>query len=414
MSAEEIITVLVITFILAIIVVSANYADYRQSVRARAAVIVVLLLVNLLLVLNGVLLIASAYDVTQTEDPPEKGNAWRAFVLSVMTAGLATVILFRPVAERIGVIFPRFRGKHKRAAGEEMSESDPTQSDTPPISAAPLFPQMLNYYTTDNLRALDSRLPGATATSDVETGRYQVRGFDATSMVHRVAVILCVYLLGSQFISFIIGGGLEGVAESFEEEGLSGWSLLLNAFPLVAISFLGVGIGLRRGPIQTLKRLGLTFPTPQGIAVSFAMTIALFVFVVSVALAWQELVSEEEYKKQSEASEALADSVTTLGLAFLVAATAAVGEEIAFRGALQPVLGLWPTSIIFALTHSQYTLTPAWLIIFGVALGFGWIRMRYNTTTAILTHFTYNFIPLALVSGSQEESLLRILGAFGL
>jgi membrane protease YdiL (CAAX protease family) len=84
-----------------------------------------------------------------------------------------------------------------------------------------------------------------------------------------------------------------------------------------------------------------------------------------------------------------------MGLAFLLAATAAVGEEIAFRGALQPVLGFLPTAIIFAMTHIQYTLTPAWLIIFGVALAFGWIRKHYNTTVSILTHFLYNFIPLA-------------------
>ena len=84
------------------------------------------------------------------------------------------------------------------------------------------------------------------------------------------------------------------------------------------------------------------------------------------------------------------------------AASAAVGEEIAFRGALQPVIGFWPTAMVFALTHTQYTLTPAWIIILGVAIVFGWIRQRYNTSVAILTHFWYNLFQLLLLHPFQR------------
>ncbi|MEP0762854.1 MAG: CPBP family intramembrane metalloprotease, partial [Chloroflexota bacterium] len=98
--------------------------------------------------------------------------------------------------------------------------------------------------------------------------------------------------------------------------------------------------------------------------------------------------------------------VTTIGLAFVLATTAAVGEEIAYRGALQPVFGLWPTAIVFALTHAQYTLTPAWLIILGVAIVFGWLRQQYGTAAAMLAHFVYNFVPLAFTIGISEEALL--------
>lgn len=99
----------------------------------------------------------------------------------------------------------------------------------------------------------------------------------------------------------------------------------------------------------------------------------------------------------------------------MLATSAAISEEIAFRGALQPVFGFWATALIFALTHMQYALTPATLIIFGVAVAFGWLRMRYNTTVAIVTHFFYNFIPLALnvTVGSEAIQWLRSLG-FGI
>jgi membrane protease YdiL (CAAX protease family) len=142
------------------------------------------------------------------------------------------------------------------------------------------------------------------------------------------------------------------------------------------------------------------------------MTIVLFIFVSVIAAAWMGLVSKQTYEEQTKASDALSQSVTSLGLAFLLAATAAVGEEIAFRGALQPVLGLWPTALIFAFTHVQYTLTPAWLILLGVAVGFGWIRERYSTTVSMMTHFAYDFIPLAIgvsVSGQGLTWILHLL-----
>jgi uncharacterized repeat protein (TIGR01451 family) len=215
--------------------------------------------------------------------------------------------------------------------------------------------------------------------------------------------VLCLYLLGIQMINFVVAGGLEGVAESFED-GLSELDLFVNWLPQVLIPLLGVGLGLRRTRRQVLKRLGLGEPSLEGIGVAFALTIGLFVFVIGMNLVWQTAVSEETYEEQTEASDALSESIDSIWLAFLMAATAATGEEIAFRGALQPVFGFWPTAIIFALTHAQYTLTPAALIIFGVAVVFGWLRQRYNTSVAILAHFLYNFIPsalLVLIGGSE-------------
>jgi membrane protease YdiL (CAAX protease family) len=174
---------------------------------------------------------------------------------------------------------------------------------------------------------------------------------------------------------------------------------------------LGVGLGLHRNLGQTLKRLGLELPVGQGVLAAFGVTIGLFMFVAIVNLVWMALVPKDVYQQQTQASDALSNSVTSIGLAFLLAATAAVGEEIAFRGALQPVLGFWPTAIIFALTHIQYALTPAWLIILGVALAFGWLRMHYSTTVSMMTHFLYNFIPLALTVGVPQGAWIWILKA---
>jgi membrane protease YdiL (CAAX protease family) len=119
----------------------------------------------------------------------------------------------------------------------------------------------------------------------------------------------------------------------------------------------------------------------------------------------------EAIRQQSEFSGQIASSVTTLGLALLIAFTAAVGEEIAFRGALQPIFGLTLTSLLFAVIHVQYTLTPASGLILVLAFTLGWLRLRYNTTVAIIAHFLYNFVLLFLavvaVYGQQLQQMVR-------
>ena len=83
--------------------------------------------------------------------------------------------------------------------------------------------------------------------------------------------------------------------------------------------------------------------------------------------------------------------VLTLGLA------AALGEESVFRGALQPCFGLILTSILFALMHSNYGITLSTVLVFGVGIVLGVLRLRYNTTTSMLTHAIYN-ITLGLIT----------------
>jgi membrane protease YdiL (CAAX protease family) len=69
---------------------------------------------------------------------------------------------------------------------------------------------------------------------------------------------------------------------------------------------------------------------------------------------------------------------------------AALGEETVFRGALQPRFGLVFTSILFALLHSQYGLSFSTIAVFVIGLVLGVLRLRANTTTAMITHAVYN------------------------
>ena len=91
-------------------------------------------------------------------------------------------------------------------------------------------------------------------------------------------------------------------------------------------------------------------------------------------------------------------------LGFVLAISSAAGEEILYRGALQPVYGIVLTSIFFALLHLQYTLTPASLLILIVGFALGWVRQRQSTSAAIIAHFVYNFIPFLLMSMAASQA----------
>lgn len=410
--------VLVEIMVLAVVVVVANYSDHRRNSRMVMVVIGIVVLLNVGFAFTGVTALMSVYGYsTDDAESTSEAAAWGGMIMALTIAGLATALLFRPVRNRIAAIFPRFRPATHSISGGDVNVAHEIPAPQIQSDGEPLFPQMLNYYTTSSTPAnvqentvLTQVMPETTGDSGFA---YRVRGFNPASYVHMLAIVFVVYLLGSQFFGFIVGGGLAGVAETYEEAGLDIWSLLANSLPLIVLPFLGVGLGMRRNGRQALERLGLGPVTGEGIAVSFGVTFMLFAMLFVFGVIWMTVVPEDVYEEQNRATNALSDSVDSVGIAFVLAGTAAVGEEIAFRGALQPVIGFWPTAIVFALTHTQYTLTPAWLLILVVAIAFGWIRQRYNTTVAILTHFWYNLFQLLLLFVMPEEtteSFLRFIG----
>jgi membrane protease YdiL (CAAX protease family) len=146
-------------------------------------------------------------------------------------------------------------------------------------------------------------------------------------------------------------------------------------------------------------------PTRADVVWGVCAGIGLYVALIVMSTIWSALVPLDQIEQQSAAAEQIANAFNTLPLAFLLSLAAGVSEEILFRGALQPIFGLVPTSIFFALLHVQYSLTPATIIIFIVGLGLGILRQRQSTSAAIIAHFVYNFVQLALA--------ILVLGVLG-
>ncbi len=224
--------------------------------------------------------------------------------------------------------------------------------------------------------------------------------FNPDSAMHMVALVFSVYLVGMTGLQFaLIGGDLnalgEQIGDSFTSSPLVG-SLALQAVLLLAVSAVGVGFPQRRTWQDALKRLGLVRPTWVQTAIGVGVGLVMLAFQYLAIAVWALAVGEEVFAEQTKAAEALSGSFNDLGSAFVVALLTAASEEIAFRGALQPVLGIGMTSIVFAMIHIQYALTPATLVILALAVVLGLLRQRFNTTTAFVCHFTYNFVGLAM------------------
>lgn len=86
---------------------------------------------------------------------------------------------------------------------------------------------------------------------------------------------------------------------------------------------------------------------------------------------------------------------------FLLAASSSIGEELFFRGAMLPALGLWPSSALFALMHvrAQWRFLP-WTImsfIMGVAMGLMYTKTG-NLGAPIVAHFTINLLNLSYIA----------------
>lgn len=215
----------------------------------------------------------------------------------------------------------------------------------------------------------------------------------ADSAVHALALILAGYLVGNTVFS-LTQGGLAGLAETAVAASI--YEILLTQAIFISIALLGVGLYTRRSPRDTRQRLGLERPTRHQLLVGLGWIMVL-VFMQSVAGAIWLLLDSSQAELLEGISSELFGNIDTLAEWLLLAAATGLGEELLFRGAVQPVLGLGFTSFLFAAAHVQYGITPVTVVVFFIGIILGLIRRRYNTSTAIFVHAGYNFV-LGLLS----------------
>ena len=93
-----------------------------------------------------------------------------------------------------------------------------------------------------------------------------------------------------------------------------------------------------------------------------------------------------------------------------IALAAGFGEELLFRGALQPVLGIWATSVLFVLAHIQAyrfnglnkRVVIQSLGLFAVSVVFGYIAQYVGLIAVIIVHTTMDIVGLYTIRRAEH------------
>ncbi len=225
-----------------------------------------------------------------------------------------------------------------------------------------------------------------------------LRDFNPDSAVHTTALVYAIYLVG-------LGLGQQPILSDPDVLGgldleITGSLLWAQSLGMIILTLPGVGAFIRRDWRATIERLGLTMPTRADLGVALGATIGLILFQIGVTLAWTAL-APDSLAQIEDASDLLLGGFTGLGAALTIGLSAALGEELIFRGALQPRFGLLLTALLFTIVHSQYGFSPATILILAIALVLGFLRDRTSLTVTILIHFLYNFSSVLLPAIGQ-------------
>ena len=210
---------------------------------------------------------------------------------------------------------------------------------------------------------------------------------DVNSPVHLTALVLAGYLVGNTALA-LSQEFLQQLTTT--ELAVTLLDVVLQQAGFALLAFTGVGLFTRRDLTGVYNRLGIVRPTLMQLIVGSGVIVLLILIQGTVGGIWA-LLDPERAEQLVNLNEALLSGFDSIGEWFVLALASGIGEELLFRGAIQPIFGLPVTSILFAVVHIQYGLTPITIVVFFLGLILGLVRRYSNTTVAIFVHFGYNF-----------------------
>jgi len=259
------------------------------------------------------------------------------------------------------------------------------------LAGLPLLSQAL---TAQSRFALDA----GTVVSAVAAGGFLIRPIrrdvaailpiDPDNPVHELALVFSVLLLGLQVTAIAF---TDVLASNNSQPPLSIADLFENELPFLITAIVGVGIFIRRTPAEAARRLGVVVPTWWQIP--FALACAGIFFGLSIASdSLSRLWTPDLAHRVDQTTQHVFGQLDGPWGIAAIALIPGICEELLFRGALQPRLGLIFTAVLFTSVHTEYGLSFDTLSVFVIAIGLGLIRKYTNTTTSSACHVGYNLL----------------------
>ena len=242
---------------------------------------------------------------------------------------------------------------------------------------------------------------------------------DVDSPVHTLALVLATILFGTQLAGLLFTDVLAYLATQKPE---TIQDMVFEEVPFLILALAGVGLFVRRKPLDSTGRLGFVRPAWWHLVLALAAAgvflVALQGFDSANHLVFPDLARRIDAVDQHLFSQLVNSSWVGI---VAIAVLPGVCEEALFRGALQPRLGLVPAAVLFTSIHSQYALSLDLAGIFIIALCLGLIRKYTNTTTSMSAHVTYNLLASISLTGTilyvavgVEALLLVVLAVFAI
>jgi membrane protease YdiL (CAAX protease family) len=232
--------------------------------------------------------------------------------------------------------------------------------------------------------------------------------FDPASPMDATALVLSVLLVGTQMATQLATDVLAQQARS--GSALTPPDLITQELPFLLVAALGVGLFFRRSPPEALRRLGLVRPTAWQLVLGLAAAGLFYAFGNGVDALGHVFTPGLAHKVEAANQRLFSRLTDPLGIA-TIALSAGICEEVLFRGAMQPRLGLlWP-AVVFAAIHTQYGLSFDTIAVLVLAVGLGLLRRIANTTTSTFCHVVYNTLVGVQVGGVWLAPALAVEAA---
>ncbi len=221
----------------------------------------------------------------------------------------------------------------------------------------------------------------------------KVTPMDPDSPIDWSGLSIVLALLGFLIPTAFVDSAPAPLAENSATALTSG--LLQQLLAFVAIAYAAVGYrNYRTGPEAT-ERLGIQKPTSTQIIFGLAGVLGAFV-AANIGGLLTEWLQPEAARGVQDSIETITSGVTNPFVALVLALCSGIGEEIFFRGAIQPRFGMVLTALLFAFLHGQYGFTWILFGLFLIGLLFGWLAKKHGTMAAVVAHVVYNLIVVIL------------------
>ncbi|MFT4039969.1 MAG: CPBP family intramembrane metalloprotease [Thermomicrobiales bacterium] len=231
----------------------------------------------------------------------------------------------------------------------------------------------------------------------VRTALAGISPLDPESAIDMTGLCVVFGALG-WFIANSLAAGADTPPDISAIPAVSVLELIVQAGTWVALAYIAAGYPYWRDALAATRRLGIVIPDLRTIGYGLLGTVAAFV-VAGVAGYIAQQLNPQLDESLNEIVDQLTAQVQNPVGALILGASAGIGEEAFFRGALQPRFGMVIPSLLFTMLHGpQYGFNVALLGLFGVSMVLAVLRQRVNTTSAMIAHALFNAIQVLALS----------------